>query len=121
MLAVLFGSHIDPVGCVVTGLIVSRYLYSFPFLHVDPPVITDGRRLHNIAYQCLYAPQPTLAFVGVPFKIVPFPLFEVQAKFLAYCWKGFSNIEGGNRPSPDELKEEVETHKNAGREVHCIL
>jgi len=104
-------------------IVCTGYLYSFPFLHVDPPVGVNGRRLHNIAYECLYAPNPTLAFLGLPYKIVPFPLCEVQAKFIAYCWKGYhDHIERNegtwSRPSVSQLQEEVALRSNGGREVH---
>jgi thioredoxin reductase len=103
-------------------VVCTGYLYSYPFLNIDPAVVTDGKRVHNLAYQCLYAPRPSLAFIGIPWKIVPFPLFEVQAKFVAYCWRGYKrpNGEQDHRPNAEELKEEVAILKNGGRDVHCL-
>jgi hypothetical protein len=33
--------------------------------------------------QLFHAKYPSLAFVGIPYLIVPFPFFEIQARLLA--------------------------------------
>jgi hypothetical protein len=60
------------------------YLYSFPFLsHLDPPVITDGQRARELWHQLFYRPVPTLAFLALPQRIVPFPFSEAQSFLVA--------------------------------------
>ncbi|KAH8695537.1 putative flavin dependent monooxygenase [Talaromyces proteolyticus] len=66
------------------------YIYSFPFLSqaVNPPVVTDGKRPCNLFQHIFYSPRPTLAFVGLPQRIVPFPVSEAQAALIARVFSG---------------------------------
>ncbi|KAI1405966.1 FAD/NAD(P)-binding domain-containing protein [Hypoxylon fuscum] len=68
-------------------LFSTGYLYTFPFLNtLDPPLITDGRQVHGLAKHLLHISHPTLAFPGLPIKVIPFPLSESQASVLARLW-----------------------------------
>ncbi|KAH9904718.1 hypothetical protein F4778DRAFT_42600 [Xylariomycetidae sp. FL2044] len=82
-------------------LFCTGYLYSFPFLDAEvlrgsdsttgevvaPPLLTDdGRRVHGLARHLLHIRHPTLAFPGLPYKIIPFPVSEAQAAVLARLW-----------------------------------
>jgi len=57
------------------------YLYTYPFLSSlsssssssSPPLITNGRRVHNLARHFLHTSHPTLVFPGLPIKVIPFP------------------------------------------------
>jgi cation diffusion facilitator CzcD-associated flavoprotein CzcO len=63
------------------------YLYSFPFLSsLDPPVITDGRRVLNTYQHLFYIQNPTLVFPVLPQRVIPFPLAENQAAVFARVW-----------------------------------
>lgn len=65
------------------------YFYSFPFLRaLSPPVVTDGARARGLYEHLLYAEDPTLAFAGIPQRIVPFPVAEGQAAWVARAWAG---------------------------------
>jgi thioredoxin reductase len=64
------------------------YFYSFPFLKVDPPVITSGLRTRDVYQQLFHIRHPTLAFPVLPQRIVPFPLAENQAAVIARVWSG---------------------------------
>ncbi|MCB1120216.1 MAG: NAD(P)-binding domain-containing protein [Verrucomicrobiae bacterium] len=66
------------------------YHYHFPFLDSDLVKVADNW-VHPL-YQELVPPlHPTIAFVGLPYAVIPFPLFEIQAKWftrmLADCFK----------------------------------
>ncbi|KAL5338097.1 hypothetical protein BJX70DRAFT_217001 [Aspergillus crustosus] len=61
------------------------FFYSFPFLS-SLPIITDGRRVHNIYQHLFYIRDPTLAFPVLPQRIIPFPLSENQAAAFARVW-----------------------------------
>ncbi|KAF2089901.1 thiol-specific monooxygenase [Saccharata proteae CBS 121410] len=77
------------------------YLYSFPFLkHLDPPVVEDGSRVMNVYEQIFYTPRPTLAFVGLPQRIVPFPISEGQGAAIARTFSGRLSL-----PSPAAMRE----------------
>ena len=58
------------------------YDYAFEFLQNDL-VETSQRRVQPLYEQLWHARYPTLAFVGLPHSVVPFPLFEAQME--AYC------------------------------------
>ena len=65
------------------------YLYSMPFLStLDPNPINDGSRVEHTYEHLFYAPNPTLAFLTLPQKIIPFPLAEVQSAVIARVWSG---------------------------------
>lgn len=61
-----------------------------PFLSENSGVrITrDERALHGLVKQCLSEKHPTLAILGAPYKIIPFPLFQDQARFVAAVLTG---------------------------------
>ena len=60
------------------------YTYTFPFLASLAPKIED-----EPLYQYIFHMQdPTLAFVEMPEKIVPFALAECQAAVIARIWSG---------------------------------
>jgi hypothetical protein len=68
-------------------LFCTGYHYSFPFLQgLTPGVFTDGPNEPNLYQHLVYIPDPTLAFPGIPQRVVPFPLAEAQAAFLARLW-----------------------------------
>lgn len=64
------------------------YFYSFPFLKMEPPVVTDGLRTRDLYQHLFHIPHPTLAFPVLPQRIVPFPMAENQAAVIARVWSG---------------------------------
>ncbi|KAI8286382.1 Thiol-specific monooxygenase [Colletotrichum sp. SAR 10_98] len=77
------------------------YFYSFPFLRdLSPPVVTDGAYARNLYEHLLYIDDPTLAFAGIPQRIVPFPVAEGQAALVARAWADRLTL-----PSTAEMRE----------------
>ena len=78
------GSLTEPVDVFVycTG-----YHYRYPFLD-DDLLRVDDNFVQPLYRDLLHCEHDTLALVGVPFRVVPFPLFEVQARYLARLWSG---------------------------------
>ncbi|KAJ6157432.1 hypothetical protein N7470_005024 [Penicillium chermesinum] len=65
------------------------YHFSIPFLSsLQPPVITDGIRPRHLYQHIFYTPDPTLAFIGFPQRIVPFPLSQAQGAWVARVFSG---------------------------------
>lgn len=82
-------------------LFCTGYFYSFPFLkELDPPVITDGSYARHLYKHILYMEDPTLAFLGIPQRIVPFPVSECQSAWMARLW-----AERLPLPSQDEMRQ----------------
>lgn len=65
------------------------YQYSFPFLkELSQPVATTGERTSHVYQHIFYYPQPTLVFLTLPQRIVPFPVAEAQAAYVARVFSG---------------------------------
>ncbi|TAQ86442.1 hypothetical protein B7494_g5248 [Chlorociboria aeruginascens] len=76
------------------------YLYSYPFLKsLDPPVVTNGRRVRGCYQQLFNTLHPTLAFIALSQKIIPFPISEVQGAAIAKVWANKLEL-----PPKDEME-----------------
>jgi cation diffusion facilitator CzcD-associated flavoprotein CzcO len=65
------------------------YFYSLPFLEdVTPKLITDGSHVNHTYKHLFYAPKPTLSFLALPQRVIPFPTAEAQAAVLARIYSG---------------------------------
>ena len=71
-------------------LFCTGYFYSYPFLSTLTPAPTSltGARVRNLYKHLLYYPDPSLAFIGLSFPIIPFRTSESQAAVLARLWSG---------------------------------
>ena len=68
-------------------LFCTGYRYTFPFL--KPPLATvDDNWVRGLYRQLILCAHPRLAFIGLPFRIVPFPLFQRQARWFARMLNG---------------------------------
>eukprot|EP00850_Spirogloea_muscicola_P008224 SM000043S15852 [mRNA] locus=s43:559638:561139:+ [translate_table: standard] len=69
------------------------YLYSLPFLDVHGAVEVADNCVTPV-YQHVFPPSlaPTLSFVGLPWKVVPFPLCEMQSKWIAKVLAGSAKL-----------------------------
>ncbi|KAA8541000.1 hypothetical protein F0562_024862 [Nyssa sinensis] len=65
------------------------YSYSFPFLDTKGIVVVDDDRVGPL-YEHTFPPSlaPSLSFVGIPRKLIGFPFFESQAKWIAQLLSG---------------------------------
>lgn len=78
------GSITPPVDDL---LYCTGYLYRYPFL--DPQLLhVEDNVVAPLYRDLLHARFDSLGLVGVPFRVVPFPLFAVQASYLARLWQG---------------------------------
>lgn len=84
----------------------------------DTVLVTDGAQIHNLHQDIFYIPDPTLAFVGIPFYTATFSLFEFQAIAVAAFLS-----ETARLPPTAVLREEYETRikeKGYGRAFHSL-
>ncbi|GAB2211752.1 hypothetical protein Droror1_Dr00025086 [Drosera rotundifolia] len=65
------------------------YKYHFPFLKANVVVTVDDNRVGPL-YEHVFPPvlAPWLSFVGLPWKVIPFPLIELQSKWIAGALSG---------------------------------
>ncbi|CAO2647325.1 Nn.00g082470.m01.CDS01 [Neocucurbitaria sp. VM-36] len=65
-------------------IFATGYFYSLPFLKdVQPSLITDGTHVNHTYEHIFYAPRPTLSFLALNQRVIPFPLAEAQAALLS--------------------------------------
>ncbi|KAJ6426850.1 hypothetical protein OIU84_022440 [Salix udensis] len=100
------GSVVFRNGRVVVADIIihcTGYKYHFPFLDTNGIVTVDENRVAPL-YKHVFPPvlAPWLSFVGLPWKVVPFPLFELQTKWIAGVLSGHIAL-----PTPEEMMEDV--------------
>jgi thioredoxin reductase len=78
------GSTSEPLD---SFMFCTGYHFRFPFLD-DTLVNVDDNLITPLYQHLLHIEQPTLGFIGVPLKVIPFPLFEMQAKWFAAVLTG---------------------------------
>ncbi|KAL3478541.1 major facilitator superfamily domain-containing protein [Aspergillus californicus] len=113
-----------------TVIICTGYQFSLPFLAEyhddslspeeadDEIIVTNGNQAHNLHKDIFYIPDPTLAFVGVPFYTATFTLFEFQAIVVANTFAGNANL-----PSEKIMRHEYSNkvkEKGHGKRFHSL-
>ncbi|KAJ5639658.1 uncharacterized protein N7484_007520 [Penicillium longicatenatum] len=83
------------------------YHFSLPFLStLQPSIITDGQRPHNLYQHVFYISEPTLALIGFQQRIVPFVISQAQGAWVARVFSGRLNL-----PSYAEMQRWIEEWK----------
>ncbi|KAI9772687.1 MAG: hypothetical protein M1840_000282 [Geoglossum simile] len=96
------------------------YLHSHPYLSsLNPsPQTPDGARTQHAYQHLFFIPNPTLVFINLVHKVIPFHVAESQAAAIARVWNNRISL-----PSQAEMErwetEEVAT-KGAGRMFHAM-
>lgn len=81
-------------------------------------LVTDGTQVHNLHKDIFYIPDPTLAFIGIPFYSATFTMFEFQAITLAAMYTGrtkFPRTENMRKEYRDKIE-----RKGYGRLFHSV-
>ncbi|KAI5263836.1 dimethylaniline monooxygenase [Aureobasidium subglaciale] len=111
-------------------VLATGYHMSYPFLshlHFDnhlphqaseTALVTTGQITHNLHKDIFYIPDPTLAFIGVPYHVATFSCFEFQAMAVAAVFSGSARLPGG-RGMREEYNERVK-RKGVGRGLHSL-
>lgn len=81
------GSVVERVDVVMYA---TGYLYKFPFLENSVVSVNVDDNCVAPLYKHIFHPSwaPTLSFIGLPWKVVPFPQFELQSRWVARCLSG---------------------------------
>ncbi|CAM8883678.1 unnamed protein product [Rhodiola kirilowii] len=91
-----------------------RYSYSFLFLDTQDIITVDDDRVGPF-YEHTFPPSlaPSLSFIGIPRKLIGFPFFEAQAKWVAQLLSGKRTL-----PSYEDMmvsvKEYYQSRNSAG-------
>ena len=121
-------------GTILSGvhrvIVCTGYNFSLPFLrqfHNDDiypdeadeeVLVTDGTQIHNLHKDIFYIPDPTLAFIGIPFFTATFTLFEFQAIAVATVFAGKASL-----PSKKDMRTEYNERvhsKGHGKGFHSL-
>ena len=95
------------------------YLYSYPFLSaIQPPFIGTGERVQHLYQHIFSIDHPSLAFVGLPKPIIPFPTCEAQAAAIARVWSG--RIELPSESIMREWEKAVLLEQGGGKKFHDL-
>ncbi|KAL8729778.1 MAG: hypothetical protein Q9166_004501 [cf. Caloplaca sp. 2 TL-2023] len=93
------------------------YYYSFPFLSsLQPTLIVTGERVENTYKHLFYTDHPSIAFVGLPYKIIPFRTCEGQAAVVARVWSG--RLELPSEPDMRKWEADRIADRGAGKKFH---
>ncbi|KAL4358531.1 Flavin-containing monooxygenase FMO GS-OX-like [Arachis hypogaea] len=85
------------------------YKYDFPFLETNGEVRVDDnwvRPLYKHVFPQALAPR--LSFVGLPWKVVPFPMFKLQTKWIAGALSNRLAL-----PSKEEMTQDPEAFNSS--------
>lgn len=112
-------------------IVATGYITSYPFIsqfHGDNTsleeagpetlVTSDGNMVHNLFKDIFYIEDPSLAFIGVPYHVSTFSLFDFQAQAAARILTGKSRL-----PSRELLRKEYSARvaaKGLGRKFHSL-
>jgi cation diffusion facilitator CzcD-associated flavoprotein CzcO len=95
------------------------YFYSYPFLSsLQPPPVLDGLRTRNTYQHIFYREHPTLAFMTLLQRIIPFQLAEGQAAVIARVWSGRLQL-----PEPSIMRnweDDVLEDRGSDKEFHAL-
>ncbi|XP_059654252.1 flavin-containing monooxygenase FMO GS-OX-like 3 [Cornus florida] len=96
-------------GCPVKADVIfhcTGYKYRVPFLKTNGIVTIDDKRVGPL-YKHVFPPQlaPWLSFVGIPTKVIVFPMLELQCKWIAHVLSSKVSL-----PSKEEMLADVEQH-----------
>ncbi|CAA7034215.1 unnamed protein product [Microthlaspi erraticum] len=120
------GSVVFQNGETVLGDVIMHctgYKYHFPFLDTNGEVTVDDNCVGPL-YKHIFPPAlaPWLSFAGIPYKVLPFPMFELQSKWIAGVLSGRIKL-----PSKEDMMVETKTMKDTfealgipKRFTHCL-
>ncbi|KAL0904300.1 hypothetical protein M5K25_026392 [Dendrobium thyrsiflorum] len=79
------------------------YKYHFPFLKTNGIVNVDDNRVGPL-YKHVFPPllAPYLSFIGLTTKMIPFPMFQLQSKWIAGVLSGRIKL-----PTQEEMMEDI--------------
>ena len=100
-------------------LFCTGYLYSLPFMPtLQDELIEDGFRVKHVYQHIFHIDHPSLAFLALPMRIIPFPLSECQAAVVARIWSNRLKLP----PKTDMCAWESSVIKEvgAGRGFHTL-
>jgi cation diffusion facilitator CzcD-associated flavoprotein CzcO len=96
------------------------YFYSLPFLeNVEPRLITDGSHVNHTYQHIFFAPQPTLSFLALNQRVIPFSLAAAQAAVVARVYSGRLTLPPLS--IMEEWEKEIKLENGDGKNFHLLI
>lgn len=101
-------------------LFATGYYYSFPFLSssLESKLISTGERVQHLYKHLFYIDDPTIAFIGLPAKIIPFRTVEGQGAVVARVWA--DRLDLPSTLDMSRWEEDVVAEHGVGRSFHVL-
>ena len=100
-------------------LFATGYYYSFPFLSsLESKFSSTGERVSRLYKHLFYIDDPTIAFIGLPMKIIPFRTDEGQGAVVARVWA--QRLELPSTLEMSRWEEDVIAERGAGKAFHDL-
>ncbi|CAH0550216.1 unnamed protein product [Brassicogethes aeneus] len=84
-------------------LFCTGYRYSFPFLDESCGITVDDNHIQPLYKHMIHIERPTMSFIGIPFNVCAFQMFDLQARFFCKYISGSMAL-----PSTEEMREHTE-------------
>uniref|UniRef100_A0A7S0RVR3 Flavin-containing monooxygenase n=1 Tax=Pyramimonas obovata TaxID=1411642 RepID=A0A7S0RVR3_9CHLO len=114
------GSVLEGVDAIVycTG-----YMYSFPFLSETGVISVEDNYVHPLYEQVFATKAPTLSLIGIPWKVIPFPQFELQSKWVARVLSGRAALpsDAEMEAAVAKFEEQLEPHGGTRLQRHAHM
>ncbi|XP_071543296.1 uncharacterized protein [Panulirus ornatus] len=81
------------------------YKYSFPFLTDDCGITVEENVVKPLYKHLINAVHPSMAFIGIPFMICPFPLFDFQVQYFMAMMTGKLTLPSSMEMEADTMSE----------------
>lgn len=83
-------------------LLCTGYRYYFPFLTEACKLHIEDERVTPLYKHLIHTEYPTLSFIGIPKTICPFPLFDIQIRFVLSALSGKMKL-----PTKEEMENDI--------------
>ncbi|XP_025836607.1 flavin-containing monooxygenase FMO GS-OX-like 2 isoform X2 [Agrilus planipennis] len=95
---------IDGTCCCFDAIFYcTGYEYSFPFLNKSCGITVDDNHIQPLYKHMIHMMKPTMCFIGIPFNVCAFQMFDLQARFYVKYLDGDLKL-----PSEEEMREDTE-------------
>ena len=116
--------EVDSLGHIVFGdgtttetdiiVICTGYLYDFPFLAAECEIKVQNERVFPLYKHLFNIKYPSMAFIGLSKVVIPFPLFHLQAHYVANILSGKETLPSQSEMETD-TNNEFEERQNSGQ------
>ncbi|CAG5075607.1 Similar to At1g12200: Flavin-containing monooxygenase FMO GS-OX-like 2 (Arabidopsis thaliana) [Cotesia congregata] len=109
--------HLTDATTVVADdlLYCTGYNFSFPFLDETCHIKVDNDHVNTLFNHLINIKHPKMAFVGIPFKVIPFPMFHIQVQYFLKLLRGQVTL-----PSLEVMIEDSKVKTNKAHALEAL-